>query len=41
MKDIYTIPAGPKERLYPTFRKHVGLGELWSIFKDLRGVMKI
>jgi len=41
MRDIYTIPAGPKERLYPTLRKHIGLAELWSIFKDLREVMKI
>ncbi len=41
MKDIYAVPVGPKSRLYPTLRKHVGLGELWGIFKDLRGVMKI
>jgi electron transfer flavoprotein-quinone oxidoreductase len=41
MKDIYAIPAGPKERLYPTLRKHLSLGELWSIAKDMREVMKI
>ena len=41
MKDIYAVPAGPKERLYPTLRKHVTLGELWRIVKDLRAVMKI
>ena len=41
MKDIYAIPAGPKERLYPTLRKHVSLGELWRIVKDMREVVKI
>ena len=41
MKDIYAVPAGPKSSLYPTLRKHVGLSELWNIFKDLREVMKI
>jgi electron transfer flavoprotein-quinone oxidoreductase len=40
MKEIYAIPAGPKERLYPTLRKHVSLRELWNIFIDLREVMK-
>jgi electron transfer flavoprotein-quinone oxidoreductase len=41
MKEIYAIPAGPKERLYPTLRRHVSLSELWNIFIDLREVMKI
>jgi len=41
MKDIYAVPAGPKERLYPTLRRHVSLGELWGIVKDMREVMKI
>ena len=41
LSEIYTIPAGPKERLYPTLRRHLTLGELWNIFVDLRDVMKI
>ena len=41
MKDIYTVPAGLKEKIYPTIRKHVTLGELWAMLKDMRGVMKI
>lgn len=41
MKEIYAIPAGPKERLYPTLRRHLSLSELWNIFIDLREVMKI
>jgi electron transfer flavoprotein-quinone oxidoreductase len=41
MRDIYAIPTGPKERLYPTLRKHLSLGELWNIVKDMREIMKI
>jgi electron transfer flavoprotein-quinone oxidoreductase len=41
MRDIYAVPAGPKSRIYPTISKHVTLGELWALFKDLREVMKI
>jgi len=41
LRDIYRIPAGPKERLYPTIRKYLGLGEMWSMFKDFREVTKI
>lgn len=41
LSEIYTIPAGPKDRLYPTLRRHLTLGELWNIFVDLRDVMKI
>ena len=41
MREIYAVPAGPKNRLYPTIRKHLTLSEVWSEFKDLREVMKI
>ena len=41
LKDIYAVPAGPKEKIYPIIRKHVTLGELWAMLKDMRGVMKI
>jgi len=41
IKDVYSVPAGPKDRLYPTIRKHLTLGELWTLFMDLKGVMKI
>jgi electron transfer flavoprotein-quinone oxidoreductase len=41
MKDVYSVPAGAKERLYPTIRKRLTLGELWGLFMDLKGVMKI
>jgi len=41
MKDLYEIPAGPKERIYPTLRKHLTLEELWAMFKDMRGIIRI
>lgn len=41
MKDIYGVPEGPKERLYLTVKRRFSLKELWSIFMDLKGVMKI
>lgn len=41
MKDLYKIPTGPKERIYPTLRKHLTFGEMWSMFKDMKGLTKI
>jgi len=41
MRDMYTVPAGSKEKLYPTVKKYLGTGELWGMFKDMRKVMKI
>lgn len=41
MRDIYAVPAGPKDKLYPTLKKHMPLGEMWPLLKDLREVMKV
>lgn len=41
MRDVYSVPDGPKERLYPTIRKYITLAEVWSLFKDMKGVAKI
>ncbi len=41
MRDIYNVPAGPKNRLYPTIKRYMTLGDMWAMFKDLRKVMKI
>jgi electron transfer flavoprotein-quinone oxidoreductase len=41
LAEIYRVPAGPKDRLYPTIRKTLTLKEMWSQFKDLREVTKI
>jgi electron transfer flavoprotein-quinone oxidoreductase len=41
LKDIYRVPPGPKDRLYPTIRKVYTLSEMWSQFKDLREMTRI
>jgi len=41
LREIYDVPAGPKEKLYPTIRKYLTYGELWSMFKDFWEVTKI
>jgi electron transfer flavoprotein-quinone oxidoreductase len=41
LMEIYRVPPGPKDRLYPTIRKYLTLGEVWAQFKDLREVTKI
>jgi electron transfer flavoprotein-quinone oxidoreductase len=41
LKDIYRVPPGSKDRLYPTIRKVFTLSEMWSQFKDLREVTRI
>lgn len=41
MRDVYSVPAGPKEKLYQTIRRHLTLPELWALFMDMKGVMKI
>ena len=41
MKDLYEIPAGPKKRISPTVRKHLGMRELWAIVPLCRRIMKI
>lgn len=41
MRDLYAVPAGPKDKLYPTIKKYLGFGNLWAMFGDLRKVMKI
>ena len=41
MKDLYAVPAGPKEKIYPTLRKHLTMGEIWGLVKLGRRMMKI
>jgi len=41
MRDIYAVPAGTKSRLYPTIKRYMTMGEMWSMFKDARKAMKI
>ncbi|NPU85827.1 MAG: FAD-dependent oxidoreductase [Syntrophaceae bacterium] len=41
MKDLYEIPAGPKARIFPTVRKHLGVRELWAMASLCRRMMKL
>lgn len=41
MRDLYNIPAGPKSRLYPTIKKHLGISEIWAMMQLGRRMMKI
>jgi len=41
MRDLYAVPNGSKERIYPTMMKYIKFGEMWAFFKDFRGVRKI
>lgn len=33
MRDLYLIPAGPKERLFPTIKKYLNMSELMGMIK--------
>lgn len=41
MKEMYAVSGGPKDKLYPSVRKHISMGEMWSMFKDFRGIKKL
>jgi electron transfer flavoprotein-quinone oxidoreductase len=41
MKDLYWIPAGPKQRMFATVQQYLPLSEMWAMLGDLRKVRKI
>jgi electron transfer flavoprotein-quinone oxidoreductase len=41
MRDLYAVPAGPKARLYPSIKKYMSMGEIWSLVQLARRMMKI
>lgn len=41
MRDLYHMPAGPKDRLYPTVMKYMKFTDLLKMFGDFRKVKKI
>lgn len=41
MRDVYSVPAGSKDRLYPTIKSYLGFREMWAMVGDARKVMKI
>jgi electron transfer flavoprotein-quinone oxidoreductase len=41
MKDLYHMPAGPKQKIFKTVKQHLSLGEIWGLAKNLGGFRKI
>ena len=41
LRDLYSIPAGPKSPVFTTLRRHLTLSQLWTMLKDAKEVMKI
>lgn len=41
LRDLYTVPAGPKSPVFTTLRKHLTLSELWTMLMDAKEVTKI
>ena len=41
LRDLSTVPAGPKSPIFTTLRRHLTLSQLWTILKDAREVTKI
>ena len=41
MKDLYSVPAGSKPRLFPTIKKYMSIGEMWGMVQVGRRMMKI
>lgn len=41
LRDLYHMPAGPKEKLYPSIKKYLSLKEIWGMLGDFREVRKI
>lgn len=41
MRDLYSVPNGPKEKLYTSMKRQLTAKEIWAMLGDLRKVMKI
>jgi electron transfer flavoprotein-quinone oxidoreductase len=41
LRDLFYIGEEPKQKFFATVKGKVGWKEAWSIFKDLRGGLKI
>lgn len=41
MRDLYNIPPGPKDKIYPTVKKYMSMGELWEMVQLVRRMTKI
>jgi electron transfer flavoprotein-quinone oxidoreductase len=41
LEDLFAVPAGPKEKLFATARRHLPLREVLALLRDMKGMMKI
>lgn len=41
MRDLYAVPAGAKDRIFPTIKKHMTVGEIFGIARDMWRLRKI
>ena len=41
MSELYAVDNGPKERIYPTIKKHLTIREMWDMLGDFRKVRKL
>jgi electron transfer flavoprotein-quinone oxidoreductase len=41
LRDLYSIPAGPKSPIFTTLRRHLTLSQLWTMLKDAKELTKI
>jgi electron transfer flavoprotein-quinone oxidoreductase len=41
MRDLYGVPAGPKEKIFPTIKKYLSVAEIWGMIKLGWRMMKI
>jgi electron transfer flavoprotein-quinone oxidoreductase len=41
LRDLYTVPAGPKVPIFTTLRQHLTVSQLWTLLKDAKEVTKI
>ena len=40
-RDLYGVPAGSKEKLFRTLKRHLPLSDWWHLAKDLKSLTKI
>ena len=40
-RDIYDIPAGPKEKIFTSLKKRLNWPEIWALLKDAKGMTRI
>jgi len=40
-RDLYGVPAGPKEKLFRTLKRHLPFSDWWQLAKDLKSLTKL